>query len=283
MDTYTVQSKDCELQAYRRGNTDSNVTILLLHGGPGSGAMPIIKLSAFHQLEQAFQCVYFDQRGSGNSNYDIKQGLSKDAIIDDVHRMVEACKARYSQHKLYLWGGSFGAILAALYMDQYPNDIDGLILSSPVFTYSRTQSLMMFTQLKEEIKKRVKDPLGELNIYLKEHEPELFFQNVMVRELLYSKQNPSNSLRHLAAMSTWFFHQTYQMILANLQCPTLMLLGEDDSVCPAKLSLDMVKELHNPLLTYSCITSCGHSIFLDQEETFVSRIKDFIYTSLEKK
>lgn len=273
---YTVPSNKCVLRVYARGIEDCDTTIVFLHGGPGSGAQAIMELSAFQRLEQRYRCIYFDQRGCGNSLYNIKCGIDQEEIIQDVHLVIDDVTSRFSQERIILWGGSFGGLLGCLYMERYPDEVDGLILSNPALTYSREQSLAMFQYMKQSIKAQIEDPLGQIAYFLKEENPERMFEHPLVRDLIFSKQNPSNSLRHITAMSAWFFQKNFTNTFTQISCPTLILLGKDDNVIPAHITMDVLKENENPLIEMRCIAACGHSIFIDQEEAFVSSIIDFI-------
>lgn len=84
MASYLIQNKLCFLQIYDKGNIQSNIAILFLHSGPGSGTQPIMDHVAFQTLEELYHCIYFDQGGSGNSSYDIRNGITIDEITTDV-------------------------------------------------------------------------------------------------------------------------------------------------------------------------------------------------------
>lgn len=103
MNTYSINCHNINLQVYAQGNFQAKTAVLFLHGGPGSGAMPVIGLPAFQAFEKDYLCLHFDQRGSGKSNYDLKEGLSIELITDDVLTVVKDSKERYGFTSLFLW------------------------------------------------------------------------------------------------------------------------------------------------------------------------------------
>lgn len=90
-----VVSDDILLCLYDRGNTSSSTLLIFLHGGPGSGAQPLMSISAFQRLEEYYHCIYFDQRGCEHSHYDVKQGLTQEQLCRDVKHIIEDCKTMY--------------------------------------------------------------------------------------------------------------------------------------------------------------------------------------------
>ena len=127
MERYQIQSKDCLLQVYACGRFDRGTAIIFLHGGPGSGAQAIMELPAFRALEEDALCIHFDQRGSGASSYDLKKGLCIDTLTNDVLRVIQDTRSRWSVKRLYVWGGSFGGCLAALCLERFAQELTGFV------------------------------------------------------------------------------------------------------------------------------------------------------------
>ena len=67
---------------YGKSQLCSKIGILFFHGSPGSGAHALMQLSPF----------YFDQRGSGKSEYNLRNGLTIEQITTDVFAVVEVIK-----------------------------------------------------------------------------------------------------------------------------------------------------------------------------------------------
>lgn len=269
MITYQVESHNCHLQVYERGNTNSQIAILFLHGGPGSGANAIMELWAFKELELNYPCIYFDQRGSGVSNYDISQGLTLQDIVHDVYVIIEHIKKNHHYDEIILWGGSFGGYLAALCLEKYPQLVDRCILSSPAITFNRNQSLEFFHRMQKQYQKR-------LNAQDTFEVPEIFFSHPEVRKFIFSSMNPSKSLKHICAMGSWFYLHTFEHFFKDIQIPVLVLQGKDDLICKAQNIEEEMKTNKNKCIHYLAFEHCGHAVFEDKKEEFIESIIHYI-------
>lgn len=271
MKRYTIQSKDCALQVY--ASYQNKVGILFLHGGPGSGANAIYSLPAFQALNKQYTCVYFDQRGSGNSFYDLNKGLSIEDITNDVLLVTKDMKQRYQLDKVILWGGSFGGLLASLCLERFMDEFDGVILSSPAITFSRQQALDFFHRMQNAYIDKLPVALTEKIEFT---EPEQLFSNTKFREFVFSPHNPSNSLKHICAMSSWFYLHFFNTLFSSLKIPTLVLQGKDDPICIYQNITNQLQQTINPHIQYTLFEDCGHAVFEDKEQDFIKKIKTFI-------
>lgn len=273
MEHYQVKSKDCLLQVYSVNPKSLPTIILFLHGGPGSGAKAIMELPAFERLSQDYHCLYFDQRGSGGSNYNLGLGLSIDMITDDVKAVVEDAKRRYYAKQIYLWGGSFGGCLASLCLERFPDLFSGAILSSPAITFNRNQALEFYLRMQEPYSKRIN--LDTFDSSLNQLAPEQFFAIEPIKRFVFSDMNPSQSLRHICAMSPWFYQHYFDKLFNNLSIPILIMQGKDDEICIYE-NLDNALNNHSSNIEYYLYDNCGHEVFKDKEDEFVDNIKLFI-------
>ncbi len=271
METYKVATKECVLEVYVRGKRQSDVGILFLHGGPGSGAKPLMELSAFQSLEDDYCCVYFDQRGSGLSLFDLEKGISKEDIVNDVLQVVLDIKVRLKLKSIYLWGGSFGGVVASLCIENIASYFDGFMLSSPAITFSPQQSLQFFNQTKAMFQKR-------LNIVDEQNDLVLgdVFLNQEFRKFVFSQNNPSNSLRHICAMSSWFYSTSFEHLLDFIKVPILILQGKDDLICNYEYIDEYVNNCDCRFVEYYLFNNCGHEVFVDKKNEFVLIIREFI-------
>lgn len=271
---YQLHVENCMLTVYDMVNTEAQTILVLLHGGPGSGAAPIMELSAFQILEKKYHCIYFDQRGCGKSMYDVSKGLHKMQLCEDVHKVICNVKQRYPDKKLCLWGGSFGGVLACLYMETY-QDIDKVILSSPAITLHREDAIALFMRNKAMMEHRL--PTSTTQSYHQDSiEPEQMLSDQNFTKFVFSANNPSTSLRHIVAMASWFYKYSATNCLKHSSIPTLIMIGEDDPICDANLLSTQLANINNHVIQCKVIKHCGHAIFEDQEALFIMTIKTFI-------
>ncbi len=271
MELYQVQSDSCQLQVYSVNPTNSQNAILFLHGGPGSGAKAIMDLPVFEQFNKNYHCLFFDQRGSGLSLYDLSKGLTVEQITSDVLQVVKDAKKRFHIEHLFLWGGSFGGLLACLCIQKFALEFDGVILSSPAITFSRQQSLDFYNHMKKQYTSRLGNALTQ-----SEELPETYFSLPEVRQFILSESNPSNSLKHICAMSDWFYHYHFDGLFHNSSLPILIMQGKNDPICSFYNIDNELKQYHMHHIEYHLFENCGHEIFNDHPKAFINYIETFI-------
>ena len=102
--------------------------IVVLHGGPGGDYRSMLKCKAF--ANNGYFMIFYDQRGSGLSQRHPKAHYTLDLMIDDLSAIIQHHR-KSSDQKVFLLGQSWGAMLATAYIDRYPTEIAGAILSEP--------------------------------------------------------------------------------------------------------------------------------------------------------
>ena len=113
--------------------------ILILHGGPGGGCNPNMR----RYFDPSFyRIILFDQRGCGKSkpHASIEKNTTWHLITD-----IETLRINLGIEKLTLFGGSWGAALSLIYAEQFPNNVDGIILRG-VFTMTKRELDWVYTQ-----------------------------------------------------------------------------------------------------------------------------------------
>lgn len=103
------------------GNIEG-IPVIFLHGGPGSGC------NENHRRyfdPNKYRIIIFDQRGCNRSTPNgCVENNSTQLILSDI----ESIRHKLNIDKWILFGGSWGATLALLYAEQYPENISGMIL-----------------------------------------------------------------------------------------------------------------------------------------------------------
>ncbi|TNE80749.1 MAG: alpha/beta hydrolase [Bacteroidetes bacterium] len=115
------------LHAETFGNPDSAL-IIFLHGGPGGDYRSGLNVKRL--AEDGYHVVFYDQRGSGLSKRHEKHTYSIQLYLDDLSAVIEHYKKAPNQ-RVILFGHSWGAILAAAYINKYPTQIHGAIFAEP--------------------------------------------------------------------------------------------------------------------------------------------------------
>lgn len=114
-----------QLHAETFGNKDSAM-VVFLHGGPGSDYQN--GLHAKQLADNGYYAVFYDQRGSGLSRRHDRSSYSIQLMLDDLTAVINHYRTSPGQ-KVFLFGHSWGAMIAAAYVNQYPAEIDGVIFA----------------------------------------------------------------------------------------------------------------------------------------------------------
>ncbi|MCV7228080.1 prolyl aminopeptidase [Mycolicibacterium komossense] len=118
-----------------RGNSAGR-TVVLVHGGPGSGRSRTAYKAFDHNV---FQVASFDQRGCGGSvpsaadpGTDMSVNTTKHLLAD-----MEALRRHLGVQRWLLYGGSWASTLILAYAQRYPAHVEGIILVGVTMTRPR--------------------------------------------------------------------------------------------------------------------------------------------------
>lgn len=107
---------------FEQSGSKTGLPVIFLHGGPGSGC------NENHRRyfnPDKYRIIIFDQRGCNRSkpNGCVENNSTQD-ILDDI----ESIRNKLNIEKLILFGGSWGATLALLYAERYPQHVLAIII-----------------------------------------------------------------------------------------------------------------------------------------------------------
>lgn len=107
---------------YEQYGNASGIPVLIIHGGPGAG-MSLRPVNFFNP--EKYWIIIFDQRGVGKSmpNGKLEHNTTQDLIND-----MELLRKKLDIDNWVVCGGSWGASLALLYSEQYPDKVKTIIL-----------------------------------------------------------------------------------------------------------------------------------------------------------
>jgi proline iminopeptidase len=117
---YILTSDSVKLYVKVKGH---GTPCLYIHGGPGAGSYFLEKLMG-DSLEQHFQMIYLDQRGSGRSMSPKDNNYSLDRMIKDF----EEVRTSLGIKQWLTIGHSFGGLLQMGYAKNHTNVIKGMIM-----------------------------------------------------------------------------------------------------------------------------------------------------------
>lgn len=96
--------------------------VITLHGGPGFSHEGLKPLQA---LSDDFKVVFFDQRGTGDSDKADTRSYTIDANVEDIEQIRRYLNIGHCA----IFGHSWGGMLAQAYTLKYPHNVSKLILA----------------------------------------------------------------------------------------------------------------------------------------------------------
>jgi|ERR1700722_5027045 len=168
------------------------IKILLLHGGPGYTHECLECFEDFFPSEQ-FQLIYYDQLGSYYSDQPKDPSLWK---IERFCQEIEQVRQALELENFYLYGYSWGSMLAIEYALKYQNYLKGLILSNMTASVASYETYL--NELKGQLPQIILDQLESYeksgNITDPEYE-KLMFEQIYSRYICRIDPWPEPLLR----------------------------------------------------------------------------------------
>jgi proline iminopeptidase len=255
--------------------------LLMLHGGPGFDHS--IYRPAYSALADIAQIVYLDHRGNGRSEDGPREGWNLAQWGDDVHAF---CEALGILDPIVL-GASFGGMVALAYATRHPTHPSRLILIS---TEAAGGS---HPERRVELFERFGGPevgaLARLRFLEAQGHPDQASVAAWVRLAMphYTRipRDPDIARRAVSRPEVlqWFTRPggesrgfNFFPDLHRIQCPTLVLGGEDDPMLPIECQADLAAALPEHLVRFERFANCGHSVVPDAPERAMATIRSFI-------
>ncbi|MDJ0790093.1 MAG: alpha/beta hydrolase [Myxococcota bacterium] len=248
-------------------------TLILLHGGPGfdhSSFKP-----SFSALRDAAQLVYLDHRGNGRSERDSEERWTLDEWADDLHAFCQALEIE----KPVVLGQSFGGMVAMAYAIRHPEHPGKLILSSTTAKTRLDRVYATFERLGGE------EARAAAEAYWSAPGPETLPDYARVCFPLYNTKpaDPDTNKRTKWNFDVMFHFGggedlTMDLLpgLAKVQCPTLVLAGEDDPITPVGDAEDITAAIPDGHARLERFDGCGHGVFRDDPDAGFDAIRRFL-------
>lgn len=132
-DSFWLRHKLADFYVTARGNSESGVIFINVHGGPASGAQYIAlsRPASYEALEKQGIVFYYDQRGVGLSTGSFPASfITLEQYVDDLDQVVEIARQQYGEQKsIFLLSRSWGGLLCSAYLSEktHQNKISGWI------------------------------------------------------------------------------------------------------------------------------------------------------------
>jgi pimeloyl-ACP methyl ester carboxylesterase len=257
-------------------------TLLLLHGGPGFDHS--IYKPVYSALADVAQVIYLDHRGNGRSEAGPTDLWTLAQWGDDVRAF---CDALGIVRPIVL-GVSFGGKVAMAYATRYPSHPSKLILISTEAQGGthKDRRVAMF----EKLGGPDVGAMAQRRMYGGHPDKASVDAWSRLALPLYTRaaRNPDIPKRVVSNPDVlhWFTRpdgedHTFNMIpdLARVQCPTLVMGGEEDPMTPIECQADIVAALPSNFVSFRRFAGCGHAVVPDAPEQAMAAIRAFILGS----
>jgi proline iminopeptidase len=248
-------------------------TLILLHGGPGldhSGYKP-----EFSRLADVAQLVYLDHRGNGRSDKSEPTRWTLAQWADDVRAFCDALGIV----KPIVLGQSFGGMVAMAYAARHPDHPAKLVFSS---TAARNDLELMVRRFEQRGGAEV---AAVARRFWTEMSADSLGDYVRLALPTYNRLpgDPDGARRGRLSVDLMLQFlggegRTMNLLpgLANVRCPTLVLGGELDPVCPIEMQAEIAAALPREHVRFERFANCGHGVFRDDPERGFALIREFI-------
>ncbi|MCF6357966.1 MAG: alpha/beta fold hydrolase, partial [Draconibacterium sp.] len=154
--TIYVRNDGADMPIYIRGNVNSKVIILIVHGGPGGNGLEYRDGLWTVDLEEKYAMAYWDQRGQGMSQgHYKKEDVTVARMAEDMVAVVKVLKKKFGNDiSVFAIGHSWGGTLSAKFMTTGNNQysLKGWIESDGAHDLPKNnkESVKMFIDIAEE-------------------------------------------------------------------------------------------------------------------------------------
>lgn len=268
---------------YQLTGQGKQIPLVMLHGGPGS---PSYYLNPLKSLSQQRPVLLYDQLGCGRSDRITDTSLmTVDHYVEQQRQLLSALKIK----KFYLYGHSWGSMLALDYYLKYPDGIKAMILASPCINISLWSSdadsliALLPDSIQVYLKKSGKIDKADAIKY--EEAVNFYFRNY------YTRNGPKTA--DIDSMIAQFGYKVYHYMwgpeefnvtgtlkdydktayLEKIKVPVLYLTGEYDAACPSTVDYYRRKTPGSKLVV---IPDAGHVSMQDNPVQNRKAIEDFL-------
>jgi proline iminopeptidase len=246
---------------------------LVMHGGLGGDH------TALHPwldpLGDVLHLVYYDHRGNGRSGRPPAETITFEQLCADA----DALRAHLGFERVAVLGHSYGGFIALEYALRYPECLERLILlgTSPAFDHGEEveASARRRGATREQLEALGATPQDDAEawrlwkviepLYFSDYDAELA-ERVMGKTIVSSYASDAGD----AILEGWDLTPR----LGEISVPTLILVGQDDFVCPPSRARIMHECIPNSELVV--LEESGHFAHAEQPEAFFEAVREWL-------
>jgi pimeloyl-ACP methyl ester carboxylesterase len=311
-ETIYVNSNNASMRVNIRGNLESKVIMIVIHGGPAGASYFYRTKIVEDKLEKKYAVAYWDQRVAGAS----QGGMNRETVVmeqygNDLKKVIQTLKYKYGQDiQFFLMGQSWGGMVCSQFMVEGDNQnlVSGWMHVNAVHNwnlndiYSRAK-LLDFGNKQIAEGKRV-DKWTEITNYCKENAgnitPEIsaklnfyswealnlidgftpFDEDKVIKENLIPQKIPyTNALFNFLNGSTSQLIKSLSDVefsskLSKITKPVIAMSGNYDFVVPEESAVEFINKVGSLKKSRKLFMKSGHN--LEEQEAYVDAFIQFI-------
>jgi proline iminopeptidase len=236
--------------------------------------------SALGPLAEDFQVLYFDLRGHGRSEHSSAEFWNMRTWADDLRRLCDALGLR----KPVVLGSSFGGFVALSYAALFPDHPGGVILASTTGGHQDQQRVI-------EAFGRVGGPEAAA-VAQRTYADETGDYRAEFLRVCYplysgtpgwaedSRQLQARMIKNTDVALHYSNHEVHAFdpwsVIGAVRCPVLVLVGEDDPICPLPVVEELASQLPAETTHLVRLPGARHTIFRDRPDLAFPAVRNFV-------
>ncbi len=253
--------------------------IVFLHGGPGGDHRSYL---AWSGLATKYHLIMYDQRGAGLSRREGRATLTVETSVADLAAIIKA--TRQADEPVVLFTHSWGGSLAAAYIDEDPNRVQGIVMAEPP-GFTRAEFEDFFNQALGGISltEGVDDVLWSSPVLSPEEHARWDYLALAVNR--NGGDLGGNDLAHQepawrwgAALSYWMPQQIgdfdWTTNLTQVTFPVLWFRSEKNKVTTAEQQGELAK--HFPNVEMHLVMGAGHDMLYQKQKDLQPIVEDYL-------
>lgn len=291
------------------GKSKDLPVVICLHGGPGSPVpFSIGCRGMFPEWTDKSIMVYWDQLGCGANNYKIDDSFKISNFVDMTCDLANYLKGRFPQNKLYLFGMSWGSILALKACLRAPELLNGVFVYGQFLknNFFSEEVLSAFSAAPDKIRREIEQIVktgGNCEYSVLDRNLQTLYKNLskytdayfnkksepvkigkIVRGLLTS---PDYSFKDFKAVVKNGYNGNQSLwrelikidladSLAEVKTPYLIFQGDTDIVTSTSYVIEAVEYSNNREVNIKKVKNSGHMPSSAAMEEIFSALLEFI-------
>jgi len=283
------------------GKTADLPIVITLHGGPGTPIpFSVGCRGLFPVFTDRFIMVYWDQLGCGINDYVIDDRFNIASYVDMTADLVTYLKSRFPNNPIYLFGMSWGSVLALMTANRLPDIISGVVSWGQVLkdlffneeVYQALEDAGLSQKKMNRIRKinannfkpkEMQFLTGCIRKYTNGNENKNGKKAPMGKMMLGIMRSKDYSMKDFKAMvingcakspNLWpeLLRIDLRKQLYEVKIPYYILQGDTDIITSSKLVKQTIADSSNSYLKYREIKNSGHTPGVDGMEAVLEEL-----------